>query len=360
MTILVTGGAGYIGSHVVLELLKSGHSVLVIDDCSNAVILDTDPLPEPLKRVQSLTGQKLIGFHQIDLKKYEDLRPIFAKHTITSVIHLAAHKAVGESCRLPLMYYENNVMSAINLLKCMKESAVGHFIFSSSATVYGVPQYLPIDENHATGQRMTNPYGRSKYFVEEILKDEVTARGGDLSVISLRYFNPVGAHESGEIGEDPKGIPNNLVPFISQVAVGRRPHLNVFGHDYDTPDGTGVRDYIHITDLALGHVAALDRILVQQNLGFEAINLGSGSGQSVLQIVAAFEKACGKKIDYKLVDRREGDVDSIFADCQKANEILHWSVKLDLDRMCTDTWRWQSKYPNGFSSDNDNNMKGKE
>ena len=356
MTILVTGGAGYIGSHVVLQLLKSGHSVLVIDDCSNAVILDSDPLPEPLKRVQSLTGKNVSAFYQTDLKRHEEVRQIFAKHVIDAVIHLAALKAVAESCRQPLMYYENNVLGTINLLKCMKESGVRNFIFSSSATVYGVPQYLPIDENHPTGQRITNPYGRSKHFVEEILKDEVAARK-DLSVISLRYFNPVGAHESGEIGEDPKGVPNNLVPFIAQVAVGRRPYLSVYGQDYDTPDGTGVRDYIHITDLAVGHVVALDRILTQHDMGFEVINLGSGSGYSVLQMIEAFERACGRKIDYKLVGRREGDVDSIFADCQKANQILHWTAELDLNRMCIDTWRWQSKYPNGFSCENNNIVK---
>lgn len=356
MTILVTGGAGYIGSHVVLQLLKSGHIAVVVDDCSNAVILDSDHLPESLRRVQSLTGKKVGGFHQVDLKEYEQLRQVFAKHTIHAVIHLAALKAVGESCRLPLMYYENNVMGTINLLKCMQEAGVRKFIFSSSATVYGVPQYLPIDEHHPTGQRITNPYGRSKHFVEEILKDEVTA-SKDLSVISLRYFNPVGAHESGEIGEDPKGIPNNLVPFIAQVAVGRRPYLSVYGQDYDTPDGTGVRDYIHIMDLAVGHVVALERILTQPDLGFEVINLGSGSGYSVLQMIQAFEKACGKKIAYKVVGRREGDVDSIFADCQKASRILRWTAQLDLDRMCADTWRWQSKYPSGFSFENNNVVK---
>jgi UDP-glucose 4-epimerase len=354
MSILVTGGAGYIGSHIVLQLLKSGHSVIVIDDCSNCVILNSEDVPESLKRVQTLAGKKLL-FDRVDLKHYESVRQVFLKHPdIRAVIHLAAMKAVGESCRIPLAYYENNVMGTINLLKCMKENSVCNFIFSSSATVYGVPQYLPIDELHPTGSRITNPYGRSKFFMEEILKDEVTA-SPDLSVISLRYFNPVGAHESGEIGEDPKGIPNNLVPFIAQVAVGRLPHLSVYGSDYQTPDGTGIRDYIHIMDLADGHVVALDHLLIQsQRLGFEAINLGSGFGYSVLQMIAAFEQACGRKIAYQIVDRRDGDVDSTFADCQKANRVLKWSAKLDLNRMCIDTWRWQSKYPNGFACDNNN------
>lgn len=356
MVILVTGGAGFVGSHTILQLLKSGHSVVVVDDCCNSVIHDSDVLPESLVRVQQLTGKKVHAFHQTDLKDLEKLRLVFAKHSIDAVIHLAALKAVGESCRLPLMYYENNVMGTINLLKCMKEKAVRKFIFSSSATVYGVPQYLPIDEAHPTGQRITNPYGRSKHFIEEILRDEVNA-SDDLSVISLRYFNPVGAHESGEIGEDPKGIPNNLMPFISQVAVGRRPFLSVFGADYETPDGTGVRDYIHITDLAVGHVAALDRILAHQKLGFEVINLGSGSGYSVLQMIKSFEEASGCKIPYKLTDRRVGDVDAIYADCQKASRVLNWTAKLDLNRMCVDTWRWQSKYPNGFLCENNNIIK---
>lgn len=353
MAILVTGGAGFVGSHTIVQLLKSGHDVVVVDDCCNAVIQDSDILPESLIRVQRLAGKKLVAFYQTDLKDFEKLGLVFANHRIDAVIHLAALKAVGESCRLPLMYYENNVMGTINLLKCMKEKSVRRFIFSSSATVYGVPQYLPIDEQHPTGQRITNPYGRSKHFIEQILKDEVSAND-ELSVISLRYFNPVGAHESGEIGEDPKGIPNNLMPFIAQVAVGRRPFLSVFGNDYETADGTGVRDYIHITDLAVGHVAALDRILAHQKLGFEVINLGSGSGFSVLQMIESFEKASGRKIAYKLVARREGDVDAIYADCEKASSVLNWTPKLDLNRMCVDTWRWQSKYPNGFACDNNN------
>lgn len=344
------------GSHIVLQLQKTGHSVVVVDNCCNSVINDSDELPESLKRVQRLSGTKLTAFHRIDLMSADQLRHVFSSHAIEAVIHLAALKAVGESCRQPLMYYENNLMGSINLLKCMKEADVKHFIFSSSATVYGVPQYLPIDENHPTGQRITNPYGKSKYFIEEILRDEVAASSKNLSVISLRYFNPVGAHESGEIGEDPNGIPNNLMPFISQVAVGRRPYVSVFGSDYKTPDGTGVRDYIHIQDLAVGHVLALDRILKSDpgRIGFEVINLGSGSGYSVLQMIEAFEKACGRKLEYKLVQRREGDVDAIYADCSRALQLLGWKPERDLESMCSDTWRWQSKNPNGFASENNN------
>lgn len=354
--ILVTGGAGFIGSHIVLDLLSRGFDVIVIDNCINAIIEQYEELPESLKRVQSISGKKLVKFYQVDLKDFKGLRRIFDAHrgSISAVIHLAALKAVGESVHYPLRYYENNVVGTLNLVKCMEECGVDKLIFSSSATVYGKPAYLPIDEKHEAGRNITNPYGMSKYFTEKILMDEVSANDS-LSVISLRYFNPVGAHESGEIGEDPRGIPNNLMPYISQVAIGRRPLLNIYGNDFDTKDGTGVRDYIHIMDLASGHVAALERILSQNKLGFEAINLGSGHGYSVLEMVEAFQKASGVKIKYKIAPRREGDVDAVYADCTKAHDILGWSAKHGIDRMCIDTWRWQSKNPHGFCSENNNN-----
>ena len=298
-TILVTGAAGFIGSHTVLSLLQAGFNVIAIDNCVNAVIGERELLPESLKRVEALSGVRLTKFYFADLTKSEEVKKIFKSHLgqIDAVIHLAALKAVGESCTIPLRYYENNILATINLVSAMEETGVTKFIFSSSATVYGEPEYLPIDEKHPTGRNLTNPYGRTKYFIEEILKDVVSsskykktnpanAQEKDMSfdVISLRYFNPVGAHESGEIGEDPRGIPNNLMPFIAQVAVGRRPKVSVFGGDFTTADGTGVRDYIHICDLASGHVAAVKRILANCNLNFEVFNLGSGQGHSVLEV----------------------------------------------------------------------------
>lgn len=364
--ILVTGGAGFIGSHVVLVLLQNGYEVVVVDNCINAVSgVTPDDHPESLKRVQKLTGKQLLDYHQLDIMDCEKLDHVFKKNTkIDAVIHLAALKAVGESCQIPLRYYENNIMGTISLLKSMKKFGVAKFIFSSSATVYGVPQYLPIDELHLTGINLTNPYGKSKYMMEEILKDDVKATKG-LSVISLRYFNPVGAHESGEIGEDPKGQPNNLMPFISQVAVGRRPFLSIFGNDFKTHDGTGVRDYIHIMDLADGHVSALNRILSNNNnnidvpedsSSFEIFNLGSGNGYSVLDMVKGFERSTGVKIPYQMTGRREGDVDAVYADASKAYRILGWKTKYTLDQMCSDTYRWQSKYPFGFRSSANDEM----
>lgn len=374
MAILVTGGAGFIGSHTVLLLLNHGYDVIVVDNCCNAVIEESVDLPESLKRVEKLTGRNIVSFHRVDLLNLKSLDVVFSQHhevvkngqksTISAVIHLAALKAVGESCQLPLVYYENNVLGTINLIKTMKSHGVSNFIFSSSATVYGKPNQLPIDEEHETGRNITNPYGMSKFFTEQILKDEVTAISLNKNpskafhVISLRYFNPVGAHESGEIGEDPKGIPNNLMPFITQVAVGRRPSLSVFGSNFDTHDGTGVRDYIHIMDLASGHLAALKRMLDNQSSkasSFEVFNLGSGKGHSVLDVVEAFSRASGVKIPYKIVDAREGDVDAVYADCKKAKEVLSWQTNYSLEDMCRDAWRWQSKYPQGFSSEMNNN-----
>lgn len=376
MAILVTGGAGFIGSHTTLLLLNHGYDVIVVDNCCNSVIEESQLLPESLKRVQCLAGRNVLAFYQVDLLNLKSLNEVFVKHhdprnkkTISAVIHLAALKAVGESCQIPLAYYENNVLGTINLIKCMKSNGVSNIIFSSSATVYGKPNKLPIDEDHETGRNITNPYGMSKYFTEKMLEDEVSAvcflsksslKGPQVSfhVVSLRYFNPVGAHESGEIGEDPKGIPNNLMPFISQVAVGRRPFLSVFGNSFQTHDGTGVRDYIHIMDLAAGHVAALKRMLNRSHLSassFEVFNLGSGKGYSVIDVVNAFSAASGVQIPYKIVEQREGDVDSVFADCKRAKEVLGWETRYSLQDMCRDAWKWQSKYPEGFSLETNNN-----
>ena len=365
-SVLVTGGAGFIGSHTVLELLTHGYDVIVLDNCCNAVIQEDDSLPESLKRVQRLTGKKLTAFLQVDLLNLKSLDSVFSKNDISAVIHLAALKAVGESCQQPLNYYENNVLGTLNLVKCMRQHRVSNIIFSSSATVYGKPNSLPIKEDHETGRNITNPYGMSKFFTEQILKDQVAASllasnkdSSSFHVISLRYFNPVGAHSSGEIGEDPKGIPNNLMPFISQVAVGRRPFLSVFGDKYATHDGTGVRDYIHIVDLASGHVAALERILDKKSdnsSSFEVFNLGSGSGYSVLDVVEAFTQASGVKIPYKICDPRDGDVDAVYADCKKAKAILGWETSHSLLDMCRDAWNWQSKYPEGFRHENNNNL----
>ena len=299
-TILVTGAAGFIGSHTILALLEDGFKVIAVDNCVNAVIGEQEVMPESLKRVEKLSGVKLIKFHLTDLTKIDDVRKMFKSHAgkVDAVIHLAALKAVGESCRIPLRYYENNILSTINLVTAMKEFGVSRFIFSSSATVYGEPEYLPLDENHPTGRKLTNPYGRTKYFIEEMLKDVVSScnlapqnNNCEFTVVSLRYFNPVGAHESGEIGEDPRGIPNNLMPFISQVAVGRRAKLAIFGDDFKTHDGTGVRDYIHICDLASGHVAAVHRILTHSDSQFEVFNLGSGKGHSVLEVSKGLKKS---------------------------------------------------------------------
>lgn len=292
--VFVTGGAGYVGSHCVLELLKSDFDVIAVDNCSNAIINDeTDEttsdgrnaMPESLLRVESIVGKKLIKFYKVDIDDEKAIDAIFANYKFDAVIHFAALKAVGESCQIPLAYYRNNVGGTVTLLEIMKKYGVKKFIFSSSATVYGIPSYLPIDESHPIGRNCTNPYGKTKYFIEEILKDLCASEKG-WCVTSLRYFNPVGAHESGEIGEDPQGVPNNLMPFISQVAVRRRPWLNIFGNDFKTTDGTGVRDYIHIMDLAKGHVVTLDKMLKQNWNGWHVYNLGAGRGYSVLDVIA--------------------------------------------------------------------------
>ncbi|XP_015794965.1 UDP-glucose 4-epimerase [Tetranychus urticae] len=349
--ILVTGGAGFIGSHCVLTLLESNYEIIVMDNLSNAICTEVNQngLPESLRRIELITSKK-IQFYNTDLLDARGIAQIFRDHKISAVIHFAGLKAVGESMVKPLEYYENNVAGTINLLKVMREYNVKNLIFSSSATVYGLPQYLPIDENHPTGSTITNPYGRTKFVIERILED-LSNSEKDWCIVSLRYFNPIGAHESGEIGEDPQGIPNNLMPFISQVAVGRRPKLQVFGDDFKTKDGTGVRDYIHVIDLARGHVIALDKVFLNKWSGFKVFNLGNGCGLSVLEVIDAFEKANGVKVPYEIVARRPGDVDAMFADNRKALEVLGWKPHYSITDMCKHTWKWQSKNPRGYRSE---------
>ncbi|XP_043801969.1 UDP-glucose 4-epimerase isoform X3 [Apis laboriosa] len=317
--VLVTGGAGYIGSHTVLELLQADFEVVVIDNLSNAYKGNDDIKPECLLRVEKLTNRKII-FVQCDVTNLDELQKVFEKYKFHSVIHFAALKAVGESCEKPLEYYKTNVCGTLNLLKVMKEFNVKCFIYSSSATVYGIPEKLPLVEDMKTGN-CTNPYGKTKYMVEEILKD-LCISDKAWSVISLRYFNPVGAHSSGLIGEDPNGIPNNLMPYIAQVSVGKREILYVYGNDYDTPDGTG----------------------------FKVFNLGTGKGYSVLEVIRAFEKASGRNIPYKIIERRPGDISVSYADASLANKELDWQATKNIDNMCLDTWRWQQNNPNGYKS----------
>lgn len=343
--VLVTGGAGYIGSHTVLELVQAGLPVVVIDNLSNAHKDSNSEKPECLLRVEKLTN-KNVAFINCDITNVNHLRSVFQKHTFRCVIHFAALKAVGESCQKPLEYYKANVSGTINLLEAMRENNVKHFIYSSSATVYGVPEQLPLVEDMKTGN-CTNPYGKTKFMVEEILKD-LCASDKEFSVISLRYFNPVGAHPSGEIGENPNGIPNNLMPYIAQVSVGKRDVLYVYGNDYDTPDGTGVRDYIHIMDLAVGHMKAVMYQKTHNPMGFKPINLGSGKGYSVLEVIHAFEKASGQKIPYKIVERRPGDISVSYADASIANKELGWIATKNMDDMCADTWRWTQNNPTGY------------
>lgn len=335
MKILVTGGAGYIGSHTCLELLEAGHEVVVVDNLMNSK-------EESLKRVQEITGKPLI-FNRVDLLDRHALMDIFTRHHIDAVIHFAGLKAVGESVQTPLKYYHNNITGTLILCEVMAEHSVKNIVFSSSATVYGDPAAVPIREDFPLGP--TNPYGWTKLMIEEILKD-LFVSDPSWNIALLRYFNPIGAHESGRIGEDPNGIPNNLVPYISQVAVGRLQELKVFGDDYPTPDGTGLRDYIHVVDLAQGHLHALDRLLAGS--GVITYNLGTGRGYSVLEIVSAFEKACSKKIRFQIVGRRDGDIAVCYADPSKANRELGWAAKRGIEEMCIDTWRWQSNNPHGY------------
>lgn len=336
MKVLVTGGTGYIGSHTVIELLNADNEVVVIDNLVNSS-------KEALKRVEEITG-KSVKFYEEDLLNKDAVMKIFDTERPDAVIHFAGLKAVGESVAKPLEYYNNNITGTLNLLYAMRECGVKNIIFSSSATVYGDPAFVPITEECPKGE-ITNPYGQTKSMLEQILTDMAKAYP-DWRVVLLRYFNPIGAHESGRIGEDPQGIPNNLVPYITQVAVGKLKCLGVFGNDYDTPDGTGVRDYIHVVDLAAGHVAALKKF--DDEPGVSIYNLGTGRGYSVLEIVHAFEKACGKEIPYEIKDRRPGDIATCYADSSKAERELGWKAKFDLDKMCEDSWRWQKNNPNGY------------
>jgi UDP-glucose 4-epimerase len=338
MNILVTGGAGYIGSHTCLELLNAGETVVVLDNLSNSS-------RESLRRVEKLTG-KTVEFHQADLLDIEDVRKVFATcPAIDAVIHFAGLKAVGESVAQPQRYYENNIAGTLNLCRVLAEQNVKNIVFSSSATVYGDPVSVPITEDFPLF--CTNPYGRTKLMVEEILTDLHKA-DPEWNIALLRYFNPVGAHESGKIGEDPSGIPNNLMPYISQVAVGVLPALSIFGGDYNTPDGTGVRDYIHVVDLSLGHLKALEKL--QSSPGVVTYNLGTGKGYSVLDMVKAFEKTSGKKVTYEIVKRRAGDIAACYANPALALEELGWKASRGLEKMCEDTWRWQSANPTGYAS----------
>jgi UDP-glucose 4-epimerase len=335
--ILVTGGAGFIGSHVCVELINNGYLPVVVDNLCNSK-------EESLKRVAQITGVTPV-FFQVDINDKNALRKVFSAYKIAAVMHFAGLKAVGESNQVPLKYYRYNVAGTLTLAEVMEEFQVWKLIFSSSATVYGDPVSVPIDENFATSA--TNPYGRSKLIVEDILRDLAKAAGNQWNISLLRYFNPVGAHESGLIGEDPAGIPNNLLPYVAQVAIGKLSQLSVFGNDYNTIDGTGVRDYIHVVDLALGHVAALEG-LDKVGSGCRAYNLGTGCGYSVLQMVNAFESASGRKVPYKISPRRPGDIASCYANADLAKRELGWEAKFGLDRMMQDAWRWQSQNPNGY------------
>lgn len=339
MAILVTGGAGYIGSHTCVELLNSGYDVVVADNYSNSV-------PEVINRIEKITGKKITAY-DCDIRDKEKLETVFKNNKIEAVIHFAGLKAVGESSKLPLKYYDNNINGSVTLFEVMEEFNCKSIVFSSSATVYG-NNPIPYKEDMQTGD-VSNPYGRTKYFIEQILTDIYNADNA-WSISLLRYFNPIGAHESGLIGEDPSGIPNNLMPYISRVAIGKLEKLTVFGGDYDTKDGTCIRDYIHVTDLAKAHLAAINKLKSSPNQ-INAYNIGTGMGYSVLDIIHAFEKASDIKINYVIGDRRSGDLPAFYADPQKANDELNWHACLDLNKMCEDSWRFQKKNPNGYKKD---------
>ncbi|MBR3961000.1 MAG: UDP-glucose 4-epimerase GalE [Clostridia bacterium] len=336
MAILVTGGAGYIGSHTCIEMIKAGHEVIVVDNLDNSN-------PEALRRAEKIVG-KPIKFYEADVRDMAALETIFSENEIDAVIHFAGLKAVGESVAKPIEYYDNNLISTLVLLETMRNFGVKKFVFSSSATVYGVATEMPLKEGMPLGA--INPYGRTKLFIEEMLRD-LYVSDNSWGIAILRYFNPIGAHPSGTIGEDPKGIPNNLMPYISQVAVGRREMLHVFGNDYNTVDGTGVRDYIHVCDLAVGHVKAVEWAL--KNEKCDEFNLGTGNGTSVLELKNAFEKASGVEIPFVIDPRRPGDPDEVYANAKKAEEILGWKAELTIEDMCRDTWNWQSNNPNGYN-----------
>lgn len=335
-TVLVTGGAGFIGSHTSVELLNAGYDIIILDNFVNSK-------PESLKRIKELTG-KDFKFYQADIRDEEAMTKVFAENKIDAVIHFAGLKSVPQSIKEPLNYYDNNIAGTVCLCRVMDKAGCKKLVFSSSATVYGSKNPSPLREDMPTGGT-TNPYGTTKYFIEQILQD-LCVSDSEWGVSILRYFNPIGAHKSGRIGEDPNGIPGNLMPYITQVAIGKLKCLNVCGNDYPTPDGTGVRDYIHVVDLALGHIKALDRLLKVN--GCEVYNLGTGKGYSVLDVVKAFEKASGIKINYRIAPRRAGDVACCYADATKAKEVLGWQAQYDIDDMCADSWRWQSQNPNGL------------
>ena len=335
-TVLVTGGAGFIGSHTSVELLNAGYDIIILDNFVNSK-------PESLKRIKELTG-KDFKFYQADIRDEEAMTKVFAENKIDAVIHFAGLKSVPQSIKEPLNYYDNNIAGTVCLCRVMDKAGCKKLVFSSSATVYGSKNPSPLREDMPTGGT-TNPYGTTKYFIEQILQD-LCVSDSEWGVSILRYFNPIGAHKSGRIGEDPNGIPGNLMPYITQVAIGKLECLNVCGHVYPTPDGTGVRDYIHVVDLALGHIKALDRLLKVK--GCEVYNLGTGKGYSVLDVVKAFEKASGIKINYRIAPRRAGDVACCYADATKAKEVLGWQAQYDIDDMCADSWRWQSQNPNGL------------
>ena len=335
MSILVTGGAGYIASHTILELLNAGYDVVAVDNLSNSCI-------ESIHRVEKLTGKK-ITFYENDILDKVALEYIFDTEIIDAVIHFAGLKAVGESCQIPLKYFKNNLSGTITLLEAMQEAGVKNIVFSSSATVYGDPKSVPVTEEFPLSA--TNPYGRTKLMIEDMLRD-LYASDASWNIAILRYFNPIGAHESGEIGEDPNGIPNNLVPYVAKVATGVLKEIRVFGDNYDTPDGTGIRDYIHVVDLALGHIKAIEKL--NSNPGLVTYNLGTGVGYSVLDVIHNYEKACGRKLPYVVTPRRPGDIAITYADPSKASRELGWKAERGIDKMCEDSFRWQSKYPNGY------------
>ncbi|QGQ47215.1 UDP-glucose 4-epimerase GalE [Metabacillus sediminilitoris] len=335
MQILITGGAGYIGSHTCVELLNAGYEIVVLDNLLNSK-------HEALERIKEITG-KDFKFHQADLLDKQELIKIFTENNIDAVIHFAGLKAVGESVTIPLLYYHNNITGTLNLCEVMEQFGVHNMVFSSSATVYGLQERVPLSEELPL--QATNPYGRTKLMIEEILRDVYVANN-KWSIALLRYFNPVGAHPSGRIGEDPNGIPNNLIPYITQVAVGKLPELKVFGNDYATHDGTGVRDYIHVADLAAGHLKALEKVM--SSSGVSAYNLGTGSGYSVMEMIHAFEKVTGRSIPYRIINRRPGDIGVSYSDPLKAQNELNWIAQKSLEEMCLDSWRWQSNNPNGY------------
>ncbi len=337
MKILVTGGAGYIGSHTCVELLNAGYEIVVLDNLDNSC-------EKSLEAVKKLTG-KDFPFYKVDLLDYAATEQVFKEHKFDSVIHFAGLKAVGESTKIPIRYYHNNITGTLKLVDIMQKYNVYNLVFSSSATVYGMPKTVPITEDFPTST--TNPYGSTKLMIENILKD-VYASNNNWSITLLRYFNPIGAHKSGTMGEDPKGIPNNLLPYVAQVAVGKLEYIHVFGNDYPTPDGTGVRDYIHVVDLALGHLKAIEA--KSNEPGVHTYNLGTGNGYSVLDVIHAFEKACGKELPYKIEERRPGDIAQCYADPKKAKAELSWEAQREIAEMCEDSWRWQSNNPNGYDA----------